>query len=52
MTGYMFKIDKDPLIIPIGNFIRKCSIDELPQSINILKGDMSLVGTRSPTKDE
>jgi len=52
MTEYMFKIDHDPRIIPIGNFIRKWSIDELPQSINILRGDMSLVGTRPPTVDE
>ena len=52
MDGLMFKMDDDPRIIPIGKFIRKWSIDELPQSLNILKGDMSLVGTRPPTVDE
>lgn len=52
MNGLMFKIDNDPRIMPIGRFIRRISIDELPQSINILKGDMSLVGTRPPTVDE
>lgn len=52
MSGLMFKMDDDPRILPIGKFIRKWSIDELPQSINILSGDMSLVGTRPPTVDE
>lgn len=52
MNGYMFKMDHDPRIIPIGHFMRKYSIDELPQFWNILKGDMSLVGTRPPTVDE
>ncbi len=52
MDGLMFKMDNDPRIMPIGKFIRRVSIDELPQSINILKGDMSLVGTRPPTVDE
>lgn len=53
MQGLMFKMDNDPRIIKgIGHFIRNTSIDELPQFWNILKGDMSLVGTRPPTVDE
>ncbi|MDO4169113.1 MAG: sugar transferase [Lachnospiraceae bacterium] len=53
MDGLMFKIDDDPRIIKgIGNFIRETSIDEFPQFWNVLKGDMSLVGTRPPTVDE
>lgn len=53
MQGLMFKMDDDPRIIKgIGHLIRKTSIDELPQFWNILKGDMSLVGTRPPTVDE
>lgn len=53
MDGLMFKMDDDPRIIKgIGNFIRATSIDELPQMWNVLKGEMSLVGTRPPTLEE
>lgn len=49
----MFKVENDPRIIRgIGTFIRKTSIDEFPQFFNVLKGDMSLVGTRPPTVEE
>lgn len=52
MQGLMFKMENDPRITKVGKFIRKTSIDELPQFFNIVKGDMSLVGTRPPTEDE
>ena len=51
-AGPLFKMDNDPRITRVGRFIRKYSMDELPQFINVLKGDMSLVGTRPPTLDE
>jgi exopolysaccharide biosynthesis polyprenyl glycosylphosphotransferase len=52
LDGAVFKMKDDPRITPIGKFMRKFSLDELPQFINVLKGEMGLVGTRPPTPDE
>ncbi len=52
MSGAMFKMTNDPRITKVGKFIRDTSIDEFPQFLNVVKGDMSLVGTRPPTVDE
>ena len=52
MDGPVFKIKDDPRITPIGKLLRRTGFDELPQLINVLKGEMSLIGPRPPLKSE
>ncbi len=52
LSGAVFKMKDDPRVTPLGRLLRKLSLDELPQFINVIKGEMSLVGTRPPTPDE